>query len=296
MPIMSNGRLTVAKTYKLFIGGGFPRSESGRTLAVSGADGRTIAHVCRASRKDWRNAVEAAAKAQAGWAARTAYNRGQILYRLAEMLEARRAEFVDRLREAPAPPAPDDAAREVDAAVDRLVRFAGWTDKFGQIMGSHNPVAGPYYDFTVPEPTGTIAVVCPDEPPLLALVGLLAPVLAVGNVAVVLASETRPLAAAVFAEVCATSDVPPGVVNLLTGLRSELLEQIASHRNVDGIHAADLEPEEARTLREGMVENVKRVQVRRVGPRRWFEPETTASPWWMEPFVEMKTIWHPSGV
>src|ERR1043165_876649 len=224
-------RLEVAKTYKLFINGGFPRSESGRSLSIESA-GRVIAHVSHGSRKDLRDAVEAAAAAQPKWANATAYNRGQVLYRMAEMLEGKRDEFADAIKETSKRPnvqTSKSTSREVDAAIDRLVCFAGWADKYSQVLGRNNPVSGPYYNFTVPEPTGVVACVAPDEFPLLALVSLIAPPMCAGNAAVALASGPHPLAGAVLGEVCATGDVPPGVLNILPGLRSELLPHIANH-------------------------------------------------------------------
>jgi acyl-CoA reductase-like NAD-dependent aldehyde dehydrogenase len=298
-------RLEVAKTYKLFIGGQFARSESGRSLAIEGAGGRVLAHVSHASRKDFRNAVEAAAAAQAKWAEASAYNRGQVLYRMAEMLEGKRAEFAEVLettgrggakarRHGSENRATREATREVEAAIDRLVCFAGWADKYSQVLGCNNPVAGPYYNFTVPEPTGIVAVIAPDEPSLLGLISLLAPPLCAGNVVVALGSGKQPLATAILGEVCATSDIPPGVINILTGVRAELLPHIASHREVNAIHGAGLGADEARVLRAGAADNVKRVTIR-PPETDWFDEAACHSPWWIEPFVEMKTIWHPSG-
>lgn len=322
-------RLHVTKTYKLFIDGRFPRSESGRTVPLVGRRGDVLAHACRASRKDLRDAVAAARRAQEGWAAASAYLRGQILYRMAEMLEGKRDEFVALLDDAaglrpvgttglrpvvrrtrntgrrPMSPRAHTGQRpvpppeaEIAAAIDRLVAFAGWADKYSQVLGCNNPVSGPYYNFTVPEPTGVVAVVAPDAPPLLGLVSLLAPPLCAGNAVVALAGESpaAALAAIVFAEAVATGDVPPGVVNILTGLREELVPFIASHRDIDAIAAprgTGLPPAQARTLREGAAENVKRVAVREVTD--WFDDDAMNSPWLIEPFVEMKTIWHPSA-
>lgn len=287
-------RLSIPKTYKLFIGGAFPRSESGRSIEVKDVGGETIAHVCRASRKDLREAVEAAGKAQPGWSGATAHLRGQILYRMAEMLEGKRGEFIESLGGPP-------AERELDAAIDRLVHYAGWADKFVQVLGCANPVAGPYYNFTIPEATGVVGVIAPDAWPLLGMVSLIAPPLCAGCTVAVLASEANPIPAPIFGEVCATSDVPPGVVNVLTGIREELVPHFASHRGIGAIHAAGLSSDDARVLREGVAENLKRVVIRdlaRGSGRRaggWFDDETCESPWWIEPFVEMKTVWHPSG-
>jgi len=323
-------RLEVAKTYKLFIGGAFPRSESGRSLPITGADGSVIAHISHASRKDLRDAVEAARKAQAGWAAATAYNRGQVLYRMAEMLEGKKAELVEAgtqarrhagtqrkkvekkaagrvAREATVSP-----LKEVEAAIDRLVCFGGWADKYAQVLGCNNPVSGPFYNFTVPEPSGVVGVVAPDSPALLGLVSLIAPAICAGNTVVALGSESAPLPAAIFGEVCATSDVPAGVINILTGKRDELVPHFSSHREIDAIHAAGVSAEQAKALREGAAGNVKRVTVLggpvETGPGRtrkgvtananrvdWFDDDQLHSPWMIEPMVEMKTIWHPSG-
>lgn len=292
-------RQRIMKTYKLFIGGRFPRSESGRSIEVT--DLKTdavIAHICRASRKDLRDAVEAARKAQPVWAARDAYNRGQILYRMAEMMEGKSEEFAEAIAST-VPGGKRRARREVSASIDRLVHYAGWADKFGQVLGTHNPVAGPYYNFTVPEATGVVAVVAPDEEPLLGVITLIAPPLCVGNSIVALGSSGHPLATAVLGEVCATSDLPGGVVNLLTGYREELVEHIAAHREIDAIHAANLPKDQTKVLRLGASENVKRVHVREFGSEDgWYEVGSGGgeSPWMIEPFVEMKTIWHPSGI
>lgn len=298
-------RLEVAKTYKLFIGGQFPRSESGRSLPVENGR-RVLAHCCLASRKDLRDAVAAARAAQEGWQRRSAYNRGQVMYRLAEILEGKKDEFVEavaavrtgserrvaagRIRSLTVA-----ARKEVEAAIDRLVAYAGWADKFQQVLGCNNPVAGPFYNYSAPEASGVVAVVAPDDRPLLALVSLLAPPLCAGNAIVAVASETNPIPACVFGEVCATSDVPAGVVNILTGRRAELVPYVAGHRDIDSIHAANLPEDQARALREGSAENVKRVTVRTLADEDWFDPRVCATPWWIERFVEIKTIWHPAG-
>jgi acyl-CoA reductase-like NAD-dependent aldehyde dehydrogenase len=296
-------RLEVLKTYKLFIGGAFPRSESGRSVVFKGSNGTPVAHLSHASRKDLRDAVEAARKAFTGWSNATAYNRGQVMYRMAEMMEGKRVEFADliaagsraRPRSGRKTPARNglSPAKEVEAAIDRLVCFGGWADKYAQVLGCNNPVAGPYYNFTVPEPTGVVGIVAPDEAPLLALISLIAPVMCAGNAVVALASEKNPLPGAVLGEVCATSDVPAGVVNILTGLRAELVPHFSSHRDIDALHAAGVAADHAKTIREGAAENVKRVTVREKVD--WLADDCQ-SPWWIEPFVEMKTIWHPSGV
>jgi acyl-CoA reductase-like NAD-dependent aldehyde dehydrogenase len=263
-------RLPVKKTYKLYIGGEFPRSESGRTYEAQGAN------VARGSRKDLRDAVRAARAAFPKWAGMTAYNRGQVVYRIAEMLEARRAEFADLTS------GPD----EVDRSIDRLVWYAGWADKLPQVLGSSNPVAGPYFNFTVPEPTGVVGILAPEEPALEGLVSRVAPAIVGGNATVVVASESSPLAAVELAEVLATSDVPGGVVNVLTGHREELAPWLAGHMDVNAIDlaGADGQVEELERL---AAENVKRV-VHGKADRQ--------SPWDIADFLELKTVWHPIGV
>jgi len=261
-------RLPVKKTYKLYVGGSFPRSESGRSYEAEGAN------VARASRKDLRDAVRAAREAFPKWASLTAYNRGQVLYRVAEIMEGRRAQFVELVGE--------DA--EVDAAIDSWVWYAGWADKLAQVLGASNPVAGPYFNFTVPEPTGVVGVVAPEEPALAGFVSHLAPVIVGGNAAVVVASEKRPLAAVTLAEVLATSDVPGGVVNVLTGRKGELSPVLASHMDVN---AVDLSGADDRAELERLAaDNVKRVVSNGDGQ----------SPWHVAAFLELKTVWHPIGV
>jgi acyl-CoA reductase-like NAD-dependent aldehyde dehydrogenase len=275
-------RLPVRRTAKLSIGGQFPRSESGRTYEVVSADGRFLAHAARASRKDLRDAVVAARGALGGWAARTAYNRGQILYRVAEIMEGRRAQLEDELRDSGAA----DPADEVSRAIDRWVWYAGWADKIAQVAGGANPVAGPYFNFTVPEPTGVVGIVAPAEPSLLGLVSRIAPVIVSGNVAVAVASESSPLPAVSLAEALATADVPGGVINVLTGSPSELVPWLAAHMDVNAIDLTgcpdDLIPEAERAA----ADNVKRVH--RAGPAEQHLSEITA-------FVEFKTVWHPMG-
>lgn len=290
-------RLTITKTFKLFIGGAFPRSESGRTTPVLDREGHVHAHVARASRKDLRDAVEAAERALAAWSGATPYLRGQVLYRLAEMMEGKAGELAAALAiDAPATGAESrgalDPRAEVAAAIDRVVHYAGWCDKLAQVLGGANPVAGPYHNFTIPEPVGVAAVVCPDDAPLLALVSLVAPVLCAGNAVISLASASRPLAACVLGEAIATSDLPAGAWNVLTGDRGELTPHIASHREILAVHAANLNPDQAALLHSGVSENLKRVRIREVTD--WLDG-ASESPWWIEPFVEMKTIWHPSG-
>jgi acyl-CoA reductase-like NAD-dependent aldehyde dehydrogenase len=263
-------RLAVRKTYKLFIGGDFPRSESGRTYLAEGQN------VARASRKDVRDAVRAARAAHGKWAVLTAYNRGQVLYRVAEMLEARAKDFA----------ALCSGKAEVERSIDRVVWYAGWADKLAQVLGSANPVAGPYFNFTVPEPTGVVGILAPDEPPLAGLVSRLAPVLVGGNAAVVVASEPRPLAAIELAEVLATSDVPGGVVNILTGHRGELGPVLAAHMDVNALDLTVADGASAE-LERLAAENVKRVV---------HGTADAQSPWEIAAFLELKTVWHPIGV
>lgn len=285
-------RLPITKTYKLYLGGAFPRTESGRSMPIHDASGRVHAHLCQASRKDFRNAVRAARSASSGWAARSAYNRGQILYRMAEMLEGKAQEFADAL-EFGRTAESLNPQREVHAAVDRLLCFAGWADKFAQVVGSQNPVEGPFHNFSLPQPSGVCVAVAPDAPPLLGLISLLAPALCAGNSVIALGSEAQPLATGILGEVCATSDIPAGVVNLLTGKRGELLEHFASHRDVDVVFAASCTSDEKRVLELGAAENLKRVHVLQgedwLNPSRWHSPEL------LEAAVEIKTLWHPSA-
>ncbi|MBL8874502.1 MAG: aldehyde dehydrogenase family protein [Phycisphaerae bacterium] len=293
-------RLDVLKTYKLYIDGKFPRTESGRTMIVEAGKGKVFAHLCKASRKDLREAVEAARKAQTGWANATAYLRGQILYRMAEMLEGKKRELIEAIEAVGAVATKKSkgakamgAEAEVLASIDRLVCFAGWADKYAQVLGCNNPVSGPFYNFTSPEATGVVAAIAPDEAPLLAFVSLVAPALCAGNAVVALASEANPVPAAVFAEACATGDVPGGVLNILTGLRSELLPVIAAHRDIDAIHAANMTVEETTTLKQGAAENIKRVVVRSVPD--WMDTADAHSPWRIEPLIDFKTMWHPAS-
>jgi acyl-CoA reductase-like NAD-dependent aldehyde dehydrogenase len=262
-------RLPIKKTYKLFVGGAFPRSESGRTYEAQGQN------VARASRKDLRDAVVAARGAQPKWAGATAYNRGQVLYRIAEMMEARLDEFA----------ALADSRDEVERAIDRWVWYAGFADKLAQVLGSANAVAGPYFNFTVPEPTGVVGIVLPEEPPLLGLVSRIAPALVGGNAVIALASETKPLAAIELAEVLATSDVPPGVVNLLTGQRAELAPWLAAHMDVNAIDLTGADGLRA-DLERAAAENVKRVILGAPDAQSLYE---------ISAFLELKTVWHPIG-
>jgi len=286
-------RVEVRKTYKLYVAGAFPRSESGRTYEVVDRAGRFLANAAQASRKDARDAVVAARAAQPGWAAASAYNRGQVLYRVAEILEGRRAQFVEEVRAGEGLTA-RQAWAVVDAAVDRWVWFAGWTDKLAMIDGSANPVAGPYFNFSVPEPMGVVAVIAPRASSLLGLVSTVAPVLVSGNTVVVVASERAPLPAVTLAEAMATSDVPGGVVNVLTGRLAELGPVLAEHRDVNGLDLAGVDDADlARTLELAAADNVKRV---RSAPRR--EPDwapAPGDPHRMLTWCETKTVWHPMG-
>ena len=236
----------------------------------------------------------AARKAQKSWAARAAYNRGQILYRMAEMLEGKRSEFIDAIA-ATCEGGVRRATKEVDAAIDCLVNFAGWADKYSQVVGCNNPVAGAFYNFTSPEPMGVVGVIAPNEQPLLGLVAMLAPVIVSGNTAVVLGSEQHPLATSIFAEVCATSDVPGGVINLLTSKRNELLEHFASHRDLNGVAAAGCSAKHRTVLELGAADNLKRVRLSTLKKKDWYDVKLTHSPYRIERFVEMKTVWHPIG-
>jgi acyl-CoA reductase-like NAD-dependent aldehyde dehydrogenase len=285
-----NARLDVKKTYKLYIDGEFPRSESGRSYVVSDSKGRFLANASQASRKDARDAVRAARAAFAGWSGRTAYNRGQVIYRIAEVLEGRRDQFEAELKAAEGLPAAK-ARTYVDAAIDRLVWYAGWADKIAQVTGGANPVAGPYFNHSAPEPTGVVAVVAPAGP-LLGLVSVVAPVITTGNTCVVIASEPHPLTAITLGEVMATSDLPGGVVNLLTGSVAEIAPWLASHLDVNAIDLTGIgDPELARTLEEAAAENLKRV--RRPGLEDLLAPPPLDR---MTRFLETKTVWHPMGI
>jgi acyl-CoA reductase-like NAD-dependent aldehyde dehydrogenase len=287
-------RLAVKKTYKLYIGGAFPRSESGRSYEITDSRGRFLANAAMASRKDARDAVVAARKAFGGWSAATAYNRGQVLYRVAEVMEGRRSQFVDEVASGEGV-SRSGAEKVVDEAIDRWVWYAGWSDKIAQVVGSSNPVAGPYFDFSVPEPTGVVAILAPQTSSLLGLISVLAPAVVSGNTAVVLASEARPLPAITLAEALATSDVPGGVVNLLTGRTAEVGPWLASHMDVNAIDLAGVagDDERARTLETEAAENLKRV----------LRPAAAEPDWTSEPgfdrltyYLETKTVWHPVGI
>jgi len=287
-------RLAVKKTYKLYIGGRFPRSESGRSYQITDSKGRFLANAALASRKDARDAVVAARKAFPGWSGATAYNRGQVLYRVAEMMEGRRSQFVDEVA------ASEGASRAraeklVDEAVDRWVWYAGWSDKLAQVVGSSNPVAGPYFDFSVPEPTGVVAVLAPQRSSLLGLVSVIAPAAVSGNTCVVLSSEDRPLPAITFSEILATSDVPGGVINILTGRTAEVAPWLAGHMDVNAIDLTGVagDADLATQLELDAAENLKRV----------VRPPATEPDWLAEPgldrmtaYLETKTVWHPVGI
>jgi acyl-CoA reductase-like NAD-dependent aldehyde dehydrogenase len=286
-------RLPVLKTYKLFVGGKFIRSESGR-VAPAGSDGAIVANYARASRKDFRDAVSAARAAFAGWSKQSAYLRGQILYRAAEMLEMRRPELEAEVTRA-AGKRNGKGSDETQLAIDRLVHYAGWTDKFSQIFSAVNPVASSHFNFTSPEPTGVVVVLCPDEPPLLALVSLVAPVILSGNAAVVIVSQTKPLPALTFSEIIATSDLPGGVVNILSGDSAELASHIAGHMDVNAIVDATGDAKIGLALQQGGGFNVKRYVQRELTPNEW-RGASAENPYWILDTVEMKTAWHPIGL
>ncbi len=292
-------RIDIRKTYKLYIGGAFPRTESGRSYLVSAADGSPLANACRGSRKDLRDAVRAARKAFPGWADRAAMNRGQVLYRVAELMEGRREQFVTEVAQAEGLRA-DRARVVVDRAIDRWVWYAGWADKIAQVLGSSNPVAGDYFNFTIPEPTGVVGIVAPETSSLLGLVSRLAPPLVTGNAVVVLTSETRPLPAITMTEVLATSDVPGGVVNVITGLKKELVPVLAAHADVDAIDVWGVEESTRRDVELAATDNVKRVTRRPTGTTDarfdWLDDRAAERPEWIAAYLEMKTVWHPIGV
>jgi len=281
----------------LFIGGDFPRTESGRAYPVFRAGGELLANACRGTRKDIRDAVRAARKAQPEWAAKTAYNRSQVLYRIAELMEGRRDQFVDEVRAAQGVGL-QRARREVDGAIDRWVWYAGWADKFAQVLGNVNPVAGSYFNFSIPEPTGVVGVVAAEDSSLLGLVSRLAPVIVSGNASVVLASESRPLPAITLSEVIATSDVPGGVVNVITGLRRELVPHLAAHMDVNALDGFGLDPAAVAAVEEAAADNVKRFSRPPSGGVErydWLSP-AAQSPYLIGEFVEIKTVWHPIGI
>lgn len=279
-------RLDVRKTYKLFIGGEFPRSESGRSYPALDVDGSVVARVAQASRKDVRDAVRAARGAQEGWAGRTGYNRGQILYRVAEMVEDRSAVFVEQLKIGGS--SRRQAEVEVERSIDRLVWYAGWCDKFAQVLGNLNPVAGPFFNISTPEATGVVAIIAPEQPALLGVISRLAPVLVPGNTAVLVTSRSLPLPAVTFAEALATSDVPSGVINILTGSAAELTPWLAGHMDVDAIDLTGSDPSLVEAAERAAADNVKRV-IR-------FDAVDSQSPYQIAAFTETKTVWHPKGL
>lgn len=286
-------RLPITKTPKVYVGGAFIRSESGRTFPIKDAAGNFFANIPQCTRKDLRNAVEAAAKAGPAWAKRTAYNRGQILYRLGEMLEARQTDMTEALTLGGTTSAAS-ARREITATVDRLIYYAGWSDKYEQVLGSVNPVAAPYFNFTVTEPMGIVGVIAPEAAPLLGLISLIAPVIVSGNTVVALASTTQPFPAIVLGEMLATSDLPGGVVNLLTGLRKELLPTFATHTHLRALSAV-ADAEERKALALGAAESVKRAKLIKTEEKTdWFS-EKAQSVYAIRDFLEFKTTWHPVG-
>jgi acyl-CoA reductase-like NAD-dependent aldehyde dehydrogenase len=285
-------RISVRKTYKLYIGGKFVRSESGRVLTARSAHGHDLDNYSHASRKDFRDAVVAARNAFEAWSASSAYLRGQILYRAAEILENRREELASEIGRS-LDVSRAKACREVTTSIDRLVYFAGWTDKVSQIFGAVNPVSSPHFNFTVPEPTGVVALVAPDQPPLLAPVSLLAPAILTGNTAVLVLSDTSPLAGLTFAEIIATSDIPPGVVNVLAGRRSELAPHMAGHFDVNAIVNANEEVSDL--LQSGTGVNLKRYVARELSAAEWSSARAQ-DPYWITDTFEFKTTWHPIGL
>ncbi len=287
----SGSRVPVAKTYKIYIDGKFPRTESGRYFALENADGDVIANICRGSRKDFRNSVVAARTAFAGWSAASAYLRGQILYRIAEMLEGRSDQFVAEL--VLQGESKRHAQKEVEASIDRLIYYAGWSDKYQQIFSSVNPVSSSHFNFSVLEPTGVVAVLAPDDSGLLGLVSNIAPVIVGGNTCVVLASEQMPLCAVSFAEVLHASDVPAGVVNILTGFREELTEHFASHMDVNAVVYCEGDSDDAKDIQEQAADNIKRV-IDRVDTE-WSD-ESAQNPYLIKQTQETKTTWHPIGM
>jgi acyl-CoA reductase-like NAD-dependent aldehyde dehydrogenase len=282
--------LAVSKTYKLFIAGAFPRSESGRTYQARDKKGDFMANAALASRKDLRDAVVAARKGYGAWSKATAYNRGQVIYRIAEMLEGRRSEFVELIMISTGA-STNDSAAEVDAAIDRLVHYAGWTDKLAAVMGSANPVSSPYFSYSAPEPTGVVGIVAPSGSPLLGLISVIAPVITGGNACVVLAADADPCVAITFAEVVATSDVPAGVINILTGRISELAPHLAAHADVNALDLTGADAELRESLGQTAAETVKRVYVPRGVPDFIAAPGTAR----FRAFLEIKTVWHPTG-
>jgi acyl-CoA reductase-like NAD-dependent aldehyde dehydrogenase len=281
---MSQQRVPVLKTYKLYIGGEFPRTESGRTYVLADGKGRPLANICQASRKDFREAVVKARAAVKGWASRSGYNRGQILYRLAELVEGRREQFIAELRQQGSNAS--DARREVDDTIDCLIYYAGWSDKYQQLFSTVNPVASPHFSFSMPEATGVVSLIAAEDSGLHKLVARICPIIVGGNCVIALASEKKPLTAITFAEVCAAGDVPPGVINILTGLRSELASQMASHMDVNAIVYDGDNPADQKVIQEQSSLNLKRVI---------FPESSRPGPYHIADTQEVKTTWHPVG-
>lgn len=291
-------RIPVRKTYKLYVGGQFPRSESGRSYVVRAPDSSPLANAVRSSRKDLRDAIRTARGAFPGWAGKTAMNRGQVLYRVAELMEGRREQFIEEVAAAEGHGA-QEAGQLVDRSIDRWVWYAGWADKISQLLGTVNPVAASYFDFTIPEPTGVVGVVASEDSSLLGLVSRLAPAVVGGNTVVLLASESRPLPAVTLSEVLATSDVPAGVINLLTGLRRELVPVLAAHMDVNAIDTWGVPDELRQAVEESAMDSVKRLARGYRGDRQkfdWLDDRRAQRPEWIAAFLEMKTVWHPIGM
>ena len=287
-------RIEVRKTYKLYVDGDFPRSESGRSYEALDHRGEVIARVAAGTRKDLRHALRCARKAQAGWANRSGYNRGQILYRIAEMMEDRAPTFAAHIKATGV--GGGRARREVARAVDRLVWYAGWADKYQQVVGNLNPVSGPFFNISTPEPTGVVGIIAPEEPALLGLVSRLAPVIVSGNTAVVPASERWPIPAITFAEAMATADVPGGVVNVLTGPKAGMVPHLASHLDVNAVDAYGADPDLMTALEQAAAGNVKRVVRPPEGRIDWTDDRIAQSPYFIAAFTEIKTVWHPKGL
>ena len=282
-------RLEVLKTYKIFIGGKFPRTESGRFSALKNKDGDLLANICLSSRKDFRNAVVTARNIQKGWENTTALNKGQILYRIAEILEGRKLQFIEELMMTGS--SKSQAKNEVELSIDRLIYYAGWSDKFQQIFSSVNPVASSHFNFSVPQAMGVVSVIAPNEFPLLGLISIVAPIIVGGNTCIVLSSEKNPMVSISFAEVLNTSDVPHGVVNILTGERKELINHFASHKDVNAIIYCGDSIEEIKEIEKVSVENLKRVKIYK---RKKWDDKISQSPYFIEKCQEIKTIWHPT--
>jgi acyl-CoA reductase-like NAD-dependent aldehyde dehydrogenase len=281
-------RLEIQKTYKLYIGGKFPRTESGRYYPVKNSKGKLVANMCLATRKDFRNAVVVARKAQSSWEKVTSLNKGQILYRIAEMLEGRKDQFIDEL--VLQGETLKNAKAEVNASIDRLIYYAGWSDKFQQIFSSVNPVVSPHFNFSNPEPTGVVSIIAPEKQALLGLVSVLAPAIVGGNTVILLASETKPLTAISFAEVLNSSDVPGGVVNILTGKKDEIVSHMASHMDVNAIVYCGKDEKQIKLINELASNNVKRTVFYENSD--WTKPDSE-SPYFIEKLQEIKTTWHP---